>query len=482
MRPEKETARRRVGHVALIVLAALLLLLSVLLGLDARGVHFYMTGEAEITVPWGEAYEEPGVRAFSVGRLTGESSEELPVHIEGSVDTGTMGDYELRYVARTMFRRYSVRRLVHVADRTAPVITLLQRADYTPNWLEGYREEGYTALDDVDGDLTDRVHVEQQGDSRIYTVTDSAGNTTRAVRAISYSIGRPEIRLNGGGEMEIDAGFAFVDPGFVCTDARGNDLSALVVSEGEVIPYAAGEYVLCYSVTNALGEREETTRRVSVRPLRNPDVVDPGGKLIYLSFDDGPSAETDRLLDVLARYNVKATFFVTGLYPDYLDCIGRAYREGHSIGVHSLSHSYRRVYASEEAFLADFRAMQEEIREQTGQESRIFRFPGGSSNTVSRFNRGIMSRLTAMMEEMGYTYFDWNVSAGDAEGTISTEQVLQNIIDGCSARRVSLVLQHDNLAFSVDAVERVIVWGLTNGYCFAALDETSPSAHHKLAN
>lgn len=486
MEKEKKPIRRRGGRFALaivlLLLAGVLLLTAVLLGVDGRRVRFYMTDGPEITVPWGKPYEEPGVRAFSVGRITGESEEELPVHVEGAVDTGTMGDYELRYVARTMFRRYGARRLVHVADRTAPVITLLQNEGYTPNWFEGYREEGFTALDDVDGDLTDRVQVEQDGDRRLYTVTDAAGNRAQAERQIPYSIGRPEIRLNGGETLEVDTGFSFADPGFACTDARGNDLSSLVVCEGGVIPYAAGEYELRYHIANALGERVEATRRVTVRPLRNPEAADPEGKLIYLTFDDGPSAETDRLLDLLALYNVKATFFVTGLYPEYADCIGRAYREGHSIGVHSASHSYRRIYASEEAYLEDFNAVQAVIREQTGQESRIFRFPGGSSNTVSRFNRGVMSRLTRLMTELGYTYFDWNVSSGDAGGTTNTEQVLQNIVDGCSSRNVSVVLQHDSKAFSVDAVERVIIWGLTNGYRFAALDETGPETHHRLAN
>ena len=485
METEEKTTRRRAlsfPAVLLTALSALLLVLALLLALDARRVHFYLMDGAEITVPWGQPFTEPGARAFSVGRLTGERRQELPVHVEGSVDTGTVGDYELRYIARMMLRSYSTRRLVHVADLTPPEITLLRSGDYVPNWFEGYREEGFYAFDNADGDVTDRVRVETVGDSRVYTVTDAAGNRAEAVRRIPYSIGRPEIRLNGGEELCCDAGFSFEDPGFVCTDAHGNDLSAYVEREGAVIPWAAGDYTLRYSIANALGERVEATRRVTVRPLRNPDLPVTEGKVIYLTFDDGPSPWTDQLLDVLARYNVKATFFVTCLYPEYTDCIGRAWREGHSIGVHSVTHSYRRIYASEEAFLEDFNAMQDIIREQTGEETRIFRFPGGSSNTVSRFNRRIMTRLAAMMTERGFVYFDWNVSSGDAGETTSSEQVLQNIIDGCTDREVSVVLQHDSKDFSVAAVERVIVWGLTNGYRFAPLDETGPEIHHKIAN
>ena len=83
---------------------------------------------------------------------------------------------------------------------------------------------------------------------------------------------------------------------------------------------------------------------------------------------------------------------------------------------------------------------------------------------------------------MGYTYYDWNVSSGDAGETTQTDTVAQNIIDGCSVRRVSIVLQHDIKDFSINAVETVLKWGLANGYTFLALDRTSPDAHHSIAN
>ena len=340
----------------------------------------------------------------------------------------------------------------------------------------------YVAVDDVDGDVSARVTVEKRGDSLFYTVSDTAGNRSETVREIPYSIGEPKLRLLGGETLVIDTGFLFEDPGFTCRDARGNDLSALVSREGEVIPYQPGDYVLRYRIENALGERVEAKRTVTVKPLQNPDPIDPAGKLIYLTFDDGPGPYTDRLLDILSQYNVKATFFVTGLYPDYADCIGRAFREGHSIGVHSACHNYRRIYASEEAFFDDFSAVQDLIYTQTGQYTSLCRFPGGSSNTVSRFNRGIMSRLTKSMEELGYHYYDWNVSSGDAGETTNTERVFENIVNGCSNQRVSVVLQHDSKEFSVAAVERVIVWGLTNGYQFVPLDESSAEIHHRIAN
>ncbi len=479
---KRRTPLRTAAAVAILIVSAALLILAALLLIDRRHVRFYLTGPEEISVCYGEPFVEPGVRAVAVGRLTGENEDGLPVSVTGTVDADCLGDYTLRYTAVTMFQSYSVERLVHVVDQRAPEIRLISDPYYMPSWLDGYVEEGYTAYDDVDGDLSAFVRVETEGDTRVYTVADAAGNVGTAVRRLPYSIGRPILSLNGGTEMQMNAGFSFEDPGFTATDARGNNLSALVRREGEVVPYASGEYELRYSIENAVGERVEAVRHVTVNPLRNPDTVPPGGKVIYLTFDDGPGPYTDQLLDVLSRYNVKATFFVTCRYPDYFDCIGRAFREGHSIGVHSATHDYYTIYASEDAFFEDFNEVEELSLAQTGETTTLCRFPGGSSNTVSRFNRGIMTRLAKALETMGYQYFDWNITSGDAGETTSTEQVYSNIVEGCLEQEPAVVLQHDIKDFSVAAVERVIVWALNNGYTFAALEPNSPTTHHKIAN
>ena len=156
--------------------------------------------------------------------------------------------------------------------------------------------------------------------------------------------------------------------------------------------------------------------------------------------------------------------------------------DGHSIGIHSACHTYKEIYGSEDAYFSDLQKMQDIIENKTGIQTMLLRFPGGSSNTVSSFNPGIMSRLTQAVEERGYSYFDWNVSSGDAGGTKDTEQVFQNVINGIQKHRVSIVLQHDIKEYSVNAVEKIIVWGLENGYTFLPLDSTSPTAHHSVKN
>ncbi len=480
--PGEKNIRKRVWRIVGILLACALGIAAALFLIDGRHVRFYMTGGTEISVSYGQPYEDPGCRAVSVGRLSGEGETELPVMVSGAVDTETLGSYELCYTAHCYLFDYSTIRTVHVVDDTPPEIRLEYMEGYTPNWFTGYEEEGYTAMDDCDGELTDQVEVFLYEDRVEYRVSDAAGNVAEVVRPLEYTVTRPEIQLEGGEEIEIDAQFAFSDPGYRAIDSLGNDLTEFVQVEGDVTAYREGDYTLQYSISNQLGETVSATRTVHVKSVSAPETIEPEGYVIYLTFDDGPGIYTGQLLDLLARYNVRATFFVTCLNPDYEDMVGRAFREGHSIGVHTASHNYYDIYSSEEAFLADFNRTEAMIYRQTGSYTKLFRFPGGSSNTVSSFNPGIMSRLAQIMTDMGYCYFDWNVTSGDAGETTETKTVVDNIIGGCAGRRVSVVLQHDIKDFSINAVEKVLSWGLRNGYTFLPLDTTSPVTHHGIRN
>ena len=224
---------------------------------------------------------------------------------------------------------------------------------------------------------------------------------------------------------------------------------------------------------------------MTVEPQQIPGTIEPEEKTIYLTFDDGPGPDTERLLGVLDKYDVKATFFVTASQPRYLPMIARAFEAGHKIGVHTYSHDYNRIYESEEAFFEDFLRMQDVILRQTGSYTDILRFPGGSSNTVSSFSPGIMTRLTDEVRSLGYQYFDWNVLSGDAGETTHTSEVVQNVIEGIEGLpegKAAVVLQHDSKRFSIDAVEKIIQWGLENGYTFRSLDRTSPPAHLAVVN
>ena len=163
---------------------------------------------------------------------------------------------------------------------------------------------------------------------------------------------------------------------------------------------------------------------------------------VYLTFDDGPSIYTDEILDILKEYDVKATFFVVGKEDE--ESIARYRRiveEGHTLGMHSYSHKYNEIYDSLEAFSEDFQKLQEFLYETTGVWSRVCRFPGGSSNQVSKVE---MKELITYLNEQDITYYDWNISAGDASNRyISTETILENCLGNLEEYNTAVILMHD---------------------------------------
>ena len=485
---KKKTGSSRAALAALIALLALVIAGVILHAVDGRHVEMRLRGDEHVTVEYDGTFKDPGAELWSVGKLFGARKKLTTVRSEAVLDTKALGDYRLWYRYEDKNGEQKLSRIVSVVDTTPPVITLVDEAGAEQgSWMSGYVEQGYSAYDNRDGDITDRVVCTALDNSVIYTVADEAGNETVAERQLQFSIAAPEILLTGGNEVDVPAAMTFTDPGYQAVDSLGNDYTDMVTVDGvnAIRPWKEGSYVLTYSIANDVGETVTETRTVHIVPAERVETVYPEQPTIYLTFDDGPGPYTGQLLDLLAKYDVKVTFFVTGNYPDYYDMIGRAYREGHAIGVHSFTHNYRQIYASEQAYFDDFNAVEDLIYQQTGTYTNIFRFPGGSSNTVSSFNPGIMGRLATYMPNMGYYYFDWNVSSGDAGSTTSSWGVYENVVAGrnyVQAGMPLVVLQHDIKDFSVAAVENIINWGLNNGYQFLPLDASCYGARHRTAN
>lgn len=206
-------------------------------------------------------------------------------------------------------------------------------------------------------------------------------------------------------------------------------------------------------------------------------------KTVYLTFDDGPSERTEEILNILDKYHVKATFFVTYQDEKYDYLIKRMYEEGHTIGLHTASHNYHEVYASEEAYFADLKSIQDKVYNLTGYRAVIIRFPGGSSNTVSRFNPGIMTRLTAAVTERGFYYHDWNVDSEDAAGA-NEERQMNNVRTYSPKYDTVNLLMHDapSKHATVNSLEEKIKYYLENGYVIEPLTPTSPCVHHGINN
>ena len=456
---------------AIALLVGLMMVLSVDLELT-------LAGEQEITLEFGQQYKEPGATATS-GR------KNLEVTVEGTVDATKLGTYQITYSAQYLWLSKSVQRTVHVVDTVAPVITLKTKPDHITLPGADYVEEGYAASDNYDGDITDKVTTSFDKEKGImtYTVQDSSGNETKVERVIKYTDPvPPEIVLEGDSKITIQAGDSYTEPGYKATDNVDGDLTDKVQVEGSVNNNRAGTYTVTYTVTDSYGNTTKVTRTVTVKAASQPDQVTPGEKVIYLTFDDGPSKHTQTLLDVLAKYNVKATFFVVNTGYQMNKMLNAIVDAGHSIGMHSISHDYYEIYASEDAFFKDLYGMQKIIKDATGVTTTLMRFPGGSSNTKSRFNPGIMTRLTQAVTDQGFQYFDWNVSSGDAGETKDTNQIIKNVTSGISGKKSAVVLQHDLYSYSVAAVEEIIKWGLQNGYTFQGLTPNSPTCHHKVNN
>lgn len=488
---EERTIRVRRRHPVLLTILILLILSFaagsawyVLFRYNTFSLYLEVYGEPEMKVEYGDAYQEPGSEAVLRGSVFWQDGfpMEIPVEIRGSVNDRKTGKYELEYYAQLHGLEASGRRTIRVIDTVCPEITLIP----DPPDLEAqpvYDEAGFSAFDNYDGDITDRVIRTAEEGRIIYAVLDSSGNPAYAFRDIPiYDITPPEIILNGGENYTIYVGMHYSEPGYEATDNHDGDLTGQVMVEmEEEIPWdIPGNYEITYHVADSKENETTVVRHVHVVPKERPQVQYPDGKTIYLTFDDGPCPDTVRLLNILAKYNVKATFFVVNTgYPEILK---RIHEEGHSIAIHTMSHNYQAIYADEEAFFADLKGMQNVIRQATGEETWLMRFPGGSSNLVSRKNKGIMTRLTRIVQDAGFVYFDWNVDSNDAGGAQKASEVFANVKEGVQNHPYSVVLQHDIHPFSVDAVERIIQWGLENGYTFLPLEMNSPSAHHSVLN
>lgn len=206
---------------------------------------------------------------------------------------------------------------------------------------------------------------------------------------------------------------------------------------------------------------------------------------VYLTFDDGPSIYTEDILDILDRYDIKATFFVVGKETEDAK---QAYRDivekGHTLGMHSYSHKYSEIYASEETFAEDFRKLQDYLEEVTGVKSNVYRFPGGSSNTVSKVD---MKMLATFLNEQNVRFFDWNVASGDGSSArLSVDTLVKNSTKGLEEHAESVILLHDSgeKRTTVEALPIIIekIQAMEDTVILPITDATEPVQHIQISD
>ena len=436
---------------------------------------FRLKGDNDIVISYKDNYVEPG---YIVKLYDKDISDD--VEIVSNLEDGVVGDYQIEYYLDKFGIRFKKYRNVKIVDEDIPMINVDSDViKVCPN--QEIVDIEYNAIDEYDGDITSNVEKIINEDDVILKVMDSSGN----IGIKNLSVERvddinPVIKLKGDSIMFINYGSKYVEPGYSVSDNCSSNLDEKVVISGNV-GSEIGTYNLTYSVVDDSGNKGSVTRRVVVgRRFEDNGVVSDGS--IYLTFDDGPNeGTTNKILDILKEEGVKATFFVTMNGPDYL--IKRMYDEGHTVALHTASHNYSYIYSSVDNYYNDLYKISDRVKRITGNDSKIIRFPGGSSNTTSRnYKKGIMTELTNLVLNDGYRYFDWNVDAMDASSARTSSDVYYNVTSNLNGDRANVVLMHDIKSITVGALRNIIKYGKESGYSFKAIDMNTKMVRHSVSN
>lgn len=246
-----------------------------------------------------------------------------------------------------------------------------------------------------------------------------------------------------------------------------------------------GTYKVKYIATDRSGNKVEKTRNIKV--VENKEIgttKQSDEKIVYLTFDDGPSANTQKILDILDNYGAKATFFVTGNNKPYNHLIKTAHDKGHTIALHTYCHDYKTVYASVDAYFDDLTKVGNMVKDIIGTVPKYVRFPGGSSNTVSKkYCPGIMTTLSKELINRGYQYYDWNGDSTDASGNnVAVSKLVANATSSKSNNINILFHDTDAKGTTVQALPAIIENYRARGYRFEAINDSSFVPHQGINN
>lgn len=461
------------------ILLIIIFSLTISLIISMTVIPYISFKNKDITLPYNKEYTEKDYKARNLFRDFTDD-----VTVKGNIDNTKLGTYELEYSLKFGPINITRKRNVEVIDNVKPEIKLKgNETEYVcPN--KEYIEKGFTAIDEYDGDLTDKVLVNNQNEEITYRVSDKSGNINTIKRKIEYKdIEKPTITLKGNENITLYVGSKYTEEGYTATDNCNGDITNKVKVTNNVDINTPGTYKVTYKVADESNNEITKERTVTIKKwsIIRPSSGGSGKGIVYLTFDDGPNeGTTNQILDILKEEGVKATFFVTNFGADYL--ITREYNEGHTVALHTATHNYSYVYSSVDNYFADLNQVSSRVERLTGVKSIIIRFPGGSSNTVSRnYKQGIMTTLTSEVKKRGYHYFDWNVDSGDAAGA-STDGVYANVVNNLSPYRENVVLMHDVKYTTVSALRSIIRFGKNNGYTFSRITNDTVMVTHGVNN
>ncbi len=282
-------------------------------------------------------------------------------------------------------------------------------------------------------------------------------------------------------------------------EARTQELSEMAAAQGQELERLAAEGIVAVSGSaeggtadsdlakgdtaepdEHPGQTGETASDTETEARTGTEAGITAAHKVYLTFDDGPSIYTDQILDILDEYDVKATFFVVGKETETAaEAMKEIVARGHTLGMHSYSHKYTEVYASMESFEEDFTKIHDLLYDTTGVESTVYRFPGGSSNTISRID---MSDFAEYLDTQGVRFFDWNVSSGDGGRVLlSVDELVENVTSHIEQRETAIILMHDSAdkPTTVEALPTIIenILALDDTVILSITDDTEPVQH-----
>ena len=435
-----------------------------------------LKGNKEVIINYNEEYVEAGYKAkFLFIDITDN------IKIKNNIKRNKVGNYNIDYFINLGIVNFKKTRKVIIIDNIKPSIKVEKDIiNICPN--DNIPDITFDAIDDYDGNLTDKVIKEYSDDKVILIVRDSSNNEiSKEIKIDREDKTKPSITLKGNTTMYLTLLEHYNEPGYIANDNCDGDITNKVVVDGEV-KQQVGTYKIKYTVTDSSNNTNEVIRTVIVRNNNLYNNGSIGNGVIYLTFDDGPNnGTTNVILDILKEEGVKATFFVTCNGPDNL--IKRIYDEGHTLALHTCTHDYSYVYSSVDNYFNDLNRVSTRVKNITGYDAKIIRFPGGSSNTVSRrYSYGIMSTLTGMVLDKGYRYYDWNVDSKDAGGANSSSQVYNNVVNYLSHNRSNVVLMHDVKYQTRDALRDIIRYAKNNGYTFSKIEMDTYMVRHGVNN
>ncbi len=469
MKIKRKVKGRRIskGTVFINVVFSIVFFFVFFLFLIVPKVH--LTGNGVITVNVNSKYQDQGIKIDSFKELKN-------VKAIDNVDTSRLGTYKVEYIYKDSFFKYYLQRKVRVEDLEAPVITLKgnKKEYYCPN--KEYEELGYIAYDNVDGDITELVKVFKNRDKIVYEIKDSSNNKSTVIRKIvAKDQENPTMVLNGDSTIFIPLNGNYEEDGVSVFDNCDNNIEKSLKTISNIDNTKIGDYKITYKVKDSGNNKASITRNIKVRKNLEPNTI-------YLTFDDGPrDGVTDKILDVLKEKEVKATFFVTNNGSD--DLIKRIVSEGHSIGIHTASHRYDVIYSSVDNYFNDLEIVRKRIYNLTGIDTNLIRFPGGSSNTISKkYSEGIMSILVKEVLNKGYQYYDWNVDSGDASFAKDKMKLYNNVINSLSHDKYNVILMHDTKVVTMESLSSIIDYASSNGYRFDVLTAEIMPIGQKLNN